>query len=445
MVPYAKDLNPTCAVFFSQTLREGLNFFNHSTDLICDFDFSIFFLLAKMEDHENKKVKSPSRVFGTIAGKIASTSHLVRDKTEKINLKVHERWGRSNHDATKTVDEEFEDLCDELEAMKNTFDEIIKFNTNYTKICFELVKCSREVASLLQILASPRMITVDTILPGGRADLHDRSKSYSAAMAEIGISLRDTLVYIPKHLDERISKLSSILTKISEKVTNRDKALAAYDKVYDKFDSMTILSTTNEFTSKQKQEYDALEKKIGELKRIYDEHNSRLKEELPIFFELVRSFIEPFAEFLYYVNLTAGYQVIRNLESIEEPGGIDPFSNSTVENFQRNEPQDFLPELAENILSEARFLGLTGTRGKRRKSLSDDEQQDFKRPNTARSDRDVDCGYCRAISSYCTLVDSELEFQKGDMITLLNCEGEVWTGILLGQKGKFPSRCVEKM
>ncbi|OBA20187.1 hypothetical protein METBIDRAFT_43322 [Metschnikowia bicuspidata var. bicuspidata NRRL YB-4993] len=362
-----------------------------------------------METPDPKKPRNTNRVFGSIADKIASTSNLVRDKTGKINSKVHEHWHKPVHVPTKTVDEEFEDLIEELDAIVEAFQEIIKLHKHYIFISTELVQSSQRVANSIQVLSSPATLEPSPKLSGGsKPSMCEKTRSYCATMVEIGICLRESLSSIPQEIDERIQRLLSYLEKIQERVALRDRALMSYDKVYDKFDGMTILSTTNEFTPKQKQEYFSLEKKLVELKKVYDQHNLLLKAELPSFFMFVRSFIEPMMLFIFYIQLTAAYQAQSNVGSVQqdfEEGGLD--------------------------------LLLPGDR-------------DVKRLSAARGDCDdlhhnSNTGYCRALFDFCSIADLDLEFKKGDLIKLHSCEGEWWTGLLDDKEGIFPSVYVQRI
>ncbi|KAF8002372.1 hypothetical protein HF325_003337 [Metschnikowia pulcherrima] len=219
-------------------------------------------------------------MLGSIAGKIASTSHRVRSKTGRINSRVHEHWRKPAHMPTKTVDEDFEELMEELEAISNSCHDIISVNAQYMSLSTEVIESARRVANSVQ------------------------------------------------NIDERVKALQNHIDKVQDRVALRDKALLSFDRVYDKFDGMTILSTTSEFTAKQKQEYHSLEKKLVELRRIYEDHNTALKRELPSFFMLVRTFIEPLMQFLFFVQLTAAYQVQSNLltvsQDLDENASVTP-------------------------------------------------------------------------------------------------------------------------
>ncbi|GEQ71847.1 hypothetical protein JCM33374_g5533 [Metschnikowia sp. JCM 33374] len=289
-----------------------------------------------MEKKDPKKSKGCHSVLGTIAGKIASTSHLVRHKTEKINTRVQEHWRKPTHTPTKTVDEEFEDLVEELDAITEACQEIIKLNKHFISTYTEVAQSSQRVANYIQLLSTPGTAEAHTeVQADGIKTLSERTRSYSATMVEIGICLKESLLSIPHHIDERIRVLLSYSEKIHERVALRDKALSLFDRVYDKFDSMTILKTTNEFTAKQNQEYNSLEKKLAQLRRSYDNHNTLLKQELPRFFMLVRSFIEPVIQFLFFVQLTAAYQTHSNLLSIpktSDENNLSPRTNLPVYN-----------------------------------------------------------------------------------------------------------------
>lgn len=52
---------------------------------------------------------------------------------------------------------------------------------------------------------------------------------------------------------------------------------------------------------------------------------------------------------------------------------------------------------------------------------------------------------CVALYSYESAVAGDLAFNQGDVITLVQAEGDWWTGIKDNQTGIFPANYVKKM
>ncbi|KAM9897560.1 hypothetical protein OXX69_010219 [Metschnikowia pulcherrima] len=390
-------------------------------------------------------------MLGSIAGKIASTSHRVRSKTGRINSRVHEHWRKPAHMPTKTVDEDFEELMEELEAISNSCHDIISVNAQYMSLSTEVIESARRVANSVQVLSSPGRLESTTVNPNNeRAGLCERTRSYAAAMVEIRICLKESLRSIPQNIDERVKALQNHIDKVQDRVALRDKALLSFDRVYDKFDGMTILSTTSEFTAKQKQEYHSLEKKLVELRRIYEDHNTALKRELPSFFMLVRTFIEPLMQFLFFVQLTAAYQVQSNLltvsQDLDENASVTPLPS-----FRINTSRSSLRGQHDNmsvVLHENGSHSRSERSGKRRKAPTMTSKQEAKRPSTARSDEsesDNVFGQCRALFNFTSNIDTDLEFEEGDVIKILSCDGDWWAGSLRDKHGFFPGAYVERI
>lgn len=244
------------------------------------------------------------RIFNRLLSRITSISSIER-VTDKLNPRP---WH------TKTVDEEFEDLVEEFDAIESALRSFIELNEHFVTYFNETLKSSERAASLLRLLTYQELMLSSGQRQEGAP--WDHVKSYLAALKEIAFSVNDPFESLSFIVNKKIEALMGLLKNIGEKINFRDKALLNYDKVYEKYDQMTIQTTSQKLSPKELHRYSQLETKMKSLKHEFDSLNSILKLELPTYFILVRNYTEPLVLFFFYTHLTVAYQYKLNLQSI---------------------------------------------------------------------------------------------------------------------------------
>lgn len=376
------------------------------------------------------------RVFHRFAAKVSGTFSYVKDKAGSANCRILQHWRKLPNWPTNTVDEEFEVLIEELDAITQACYEIIELQRHYALICSELIESSQRIANTVHLLT---FLGSDASL---LCDQENSTRRYLAVLAELKFLLADCVESIPEALDARFTRLLEYLTNIHERVIVRDKALMSYDKVYDAYDEMTILSTTNGFTEKQNEQYKHLERKLCTLKTNYDNHNLLLKRELPLFFVHVRNFIGPVVKFLYFVQLTLAHQFNSNLMTLRQDFDTSESSGVPVNKVPAKECWESHLSITSPLFAQLDQL-LDGNVTSCLEMLQSLLQR--AKESSLHEASGLRCTSCRALFNYSSATAGDLAFSKGDIITVLESSGDWWRGRIGENEGYFPALYVEKL
>lgn len=335
-------------------------------------------------------------------------------------------WRVQKKVSPKTIDTEFEELVEELDAIDDACYEMLQLNKVFCSFFYELISSSQRVVNSFHILirSGASNLINDTDSNSGN---WERAQSYQVALEDTNMIIRETLVSIPVQLDSRIRCLISKLDQIHTHISKRDKLLTNYEKLLDEFDAMTILGATNSFSPKQKLAYLALEKALDEAKSAYIKCNAMICLELPYFFMLVRKFMEPALGLLYFIHLTSAYQTHLNFSFLQADKdiGSSSFLKGIVKNFQ-------LPD--SDILDNLRIVRY------HRDYL---ELLIRSETSTLSGRRSNEVLHCRALYDYKSDVEEDLQFKKGDIIEVFRKRGDWWSGQCNGKRGIFPVNHVE--
>lgn len=343
-------------------------------------------------------------------------------------IRVPRYWRLQKNVFTKTIDPEFEEVVEELDAIDDVCHEMLDIHKAFCTVANDLVTSSQRVVNSFHLL------TNSGVTSGAVEDQNgtlQAARSYQVALEDVNLSLKESLLALPGELDVKIRLLMGLLDQIHKQINKRDRLLARYEFLHDKYDAMTIAGATRTFNPKQKVEYSALEKALDEAKYEYSRFNSMICRELPYYFMLVRKFMEPVLEFLFFIHLTMAYQTHLSFASLEEDMGISSDLEST--SFIANHVEQFaLPDATElDNLRIVRFhkdyleLLVKGNA----EILPEIEA--------------YDAIYCKALYDYNSEVPEDLSFSRGDVIKIITKSGNWWEGEVNGKRGMFPINLVE--
>lgn len=355
---------------------------------------------------------------------------------DPVHLLVHAKenrapryWRLQRKVSSKTMDSELEELVEELDAIDDVCREMIDIHKVYCSVVSELVSSSQRIVNSYHILTHYSGLTSDSETSEAEK-AWENAKRYQVALEEVSCYLKETLGAIPGQVDVKVGELLNLLAMVHKQINKRDRLLTRYESLHDKYDCMTILSATKQLSAKQKLEHKVLEESMNDAKAQYTALNSMICMELPYYFILIRKFMEPILEFLYFVHLTLAYQTHLNFTSVkEELGMADEMSTATfsedhMRKFTRIEP------LCLNDLTIIRF------RRDNLELLVNEEGQ----PPLSLTEKGSHL--CVALYNYHSEVAEDLNFCQGDIIKVSECSGDWWEGELNGKRGIFPKNHV---
>lgn len=349
----------------------------------------------------------------------------VHSLIHRRTIRVPKYWRLQKNVSGKTIDPDFEELVEELDAIDDACHEMIDIHKVYCLIVMESIASSQRVVNSFHILSRPGVHAV--VEEGDYDEAWKIAKSYQSALEEVNLSMKDSLNCISSELDVKIHALISLLGNIHRHINKRDSLLARYEKLLDKFDSMTILGATTIFSRKQKLEYAALESSLETAKIEYSNCNAMICMELPYFFALVRKFMEPALDLLLLAHLSIAYQTHQNFLSLEEDLGISGlieapcFISDYVEQFKLPDPK------------ELEALGIVSFHKDYLERLIGNNDECQKEKSLTNKNN-----YCKALYAYKSEVAEDLDFSKGDLIKVLRRSGNWWEGEVNGRQGIFP-------
>lgn len=354
----------------------------------------------------------------------------VHSLIHRRTIRVPKYWRLQKNLSGNTIDPDFEELVEELDAIDDACHEMIDIHRVYCLIIMELIASSQRVVNSFHILSRPGAQLAEDEIEYDEA--WQIAKSYQCALEEINLVTKDSLISMSSELDVKVHALIDLLSQVHRHINKRDSLLARYEKLLDKLDSMTIIGATTVLSQKQKTEYAALKQLLETAKGEYSNCNAMICMELPYFFALVRKFMEPALELLLLIHLSVAYQTHQNFLSLEEDLGISGliekscFIGDYAEQFQIPDP------------TKVEALGIVRADENYLKPLTEIPTQDQKDVEIINNNQ-----YCRALYSYNSDVEEDLIFSQGDIIEILRKSGNWWEGKVNGRKGIFPINYVE--
>lgn len=314
-----------------------------------------------------------------------------------------------------TVDQEF----NEMEQVVIDMDVQVKKMLKYIKVFAEgmpqILTSSIRIAEAFQNLMDPYSnLKYDTHVLQGAFDTWTRITNYKHKIKDvhIDIEVNDLTETVTKKLED----FSSILKVVFKKINIRQSALLDYDKVYNDHEALVLKQSQSELTMSQNNNLYALKRKLEDYNAKYDNINSGLKKELPIFIDYGKSLIDMIQIYVYFAHLTFCYQISLQLQVRFH---VEKDINAIINDFtKKNEP----------IAVQIESLTLIN--------------------NQLNENRDVSSGkskvtHCIAMYDFEGSATSDLTIKKGETIALINTDGEWWKGEIHGKTGYFPATYVK--
>ncbi|RCK60838.1 LAS seventeen-binding protein 3 [Candida viswanathii] len=314
-----------------------------------------------------------------------------------------------------TVDQEFNDLEQAVIDMDIQVKKMLKYIKVFAEGMPQILSSSTKIAEAFQNLMDPYSnLKYDTHVLQGAFDTWTRITNYKHKIKDVHVDievndLTDTVI-------KKLEDLSAILKSVFKKTSIRQGALLDYDKVYNDHEALVLKQEQTELTLAQNNNLFALKRKLDEYKVKYDKLNTILKKELPIFIEYGREVIDMIQVYVYFAHLTFCYQIAIQLQ-VRFP--VEKDVNAIINEFtKKNEP------IAEEIESLSLICTQLPHGGASQPSLP--------KPT-----------HCVAMYDFDGKEDSDLPIKKGDVIALLDTDGDWWKGQVHGKIGYFPSSYVK--
>ena len=401
----------------------------------------------------------------------------VADKKFKTSTKEHFDWNNINRTPqllkrkanleSYTVDEGFDELESNLLYIEKKLNCLIKYTSAYCSGILKLLTHSKNIGLFLQQLFDPYNTLPNSIKTkleaNGSFDSQNESiflsasrqsifreeyeiwsncASYVECTKTIEPSIKNEIEILGTMIEERVSEILGLISLIKKHIRKRNYALMDYDKSYNTHESLALRHKTEELSIKQSQQKHNLDRKLEENKVIYTDHNNLLKKELPFFFKLVDSILQPIQLRTYYVQLLVSYQININLLSIQDIVHIDleelkkdTFGCTIIEQFHSKNKvaSDLLNLLSIINFRENFFSELTGS------------PLLFKPERSSINNYDPNYKYCQAIFSFRGQQEGDLSFKAGAIIKIFDKSGGWWKGSIDDEVGLFPGNYVKML
>ncbi|CAH6723003.1 hypothetical protein CLIB1444_12S02080 [[Candida] jaroonii] len=245
-------------------------------------------------------------------------------------------------------------------------------------------------------------------------------------------------------IELKCKKCLAIIEEVKIKVKARNHALDDYDSVYNDLEGLCFKAKTKDLTAKEAQLQFNLQRKREHYRTQYTQINDLFKKELPFFFKLVELFIKPINYIFFYHQLSISYQIATSLYPLQQTlkFGVDElgarWNGEVIRQCQR------LMQSQEMLIQQ---LNISHFRDNYYKKLTDSdvktEIKEVIESVTVPDYLNLKNTYCRALYDYQAQQDGDLTIQKGDIIQVIDQEGQWWEGKIDNNTGKFPYNYVE--
>ncbi|QFZ25632.1 hypothetical protein EJF18_10735 [Clavispora lusitaniae] len=328
--------------------------------------------------------------------------------------------------ATSTVDEEFEELLLQLNAIESHGKKVLKIMSSYQdSVNAWLIHMERIVSNVKSIFE----VDDDT---ESQKHILERTVHYEKVIESLRLSIDEIFNTVPVVLAERVKILLAHISVLRGEIRKRDIALVDYDKIYDKFDTMSISKAAGNMTMKQSQQYFATERKMELSKLEYEKHNMALKKELPCFIYFAKSFMKEAFTFIFYTQINVANQIDSDLRLLQ-----DEFATDIIEPSIKEFGEKLVEEFNENNFFEQPKVTLVAS--------TEASPCGEKNATNTIIHPVTSLGYYRAAFKFTAQEVNDLSFKKGDVVKVIEKKGEWWKGELNGKSGMFPSNYVKKL
>lgn len=367
-----------------------------------------------------------------------------------------------------TVDEEFEELNDRLIYIEKQLKKLSKYSLSYCSGILKVLSHTRDIGTLIQQLFDPYYSLPNSIKErleiNGTLDSHPESlflstsrwtifqeeydiwsnyTSYLECIKVIEPSIKNEIEILGSIIEARVTDILGLISFIKKHVKNRNYALLDYDKAYNTYETLHLKQQTSELSVKQSQQLYNLERKKGEYESLYTTSNDLLKKELPFFFKLVDSILQPLQLRTYYVQLLVSYQININLLSIQdifhinlEDIKLDVNSMKLIEDFSAKN------KVASDLLN---LLSVVNFRDNFFTKLTLKPESPFKPDRVPIKNFDPAYKYCQAIFSYKGQQEGDISFKAGEVLKIIDNSGGWWKGQIDNEIGVFPGNYVKML
>lgn len=358
------------------------------------------------------------------------------------------------------VDEVFDDLEIQLFQIEKSFRKLLNSTALYKDQVFEICQLMNKVSEAAKSLFDPyaglsrnvfmelntknqinilgdldsisqiSISTPEKKLFSNECKKWENVKIYQKVSTIILATIKDELELLALSVAGRIEKVLSLIQSIKKRIKNRSMVKYEYDKLYNKHESLMLKQKQSEMSVRQSNQLYHLERKVEDQKKEYDYVNENLKKELPYFFKLVTSFLEPLYLLIYYVQLMVDYQVSSNLLCLKD--GFNITTDITSKDFLNHVAKRYTQETVE-VITKLDEMFITNFRKQYFDSLTSGNELIVSSSSSK---------YCIAQFSFQASQTGDLTIKTGDIIKITDDSSTWWKGELEGKVGFFPSNYV---
>lgn len=345
--------------------------------------------------------------------------------------------------ATSTVDEEFEEFLTQVNTLEAHCKKILRLVSVYQNAvngCLEnLEKVVGNVRSIVELKPDQYKL----VPKGVQTIMLLRILHLQNVLESLRLSIGEIFSTVPVVLEERVKALLNRISILRTQIRKRDLSLVDYDKVFDKFDTMSISKAAGNMTIKQSQHYFATERKLEAFKLEYDKYNSALKKELPCFIYFSKLFMDESFTFILCTQVNVANQIDSDLHFLQPEFG-NGFMQLSVAEFSRVLVEEFQEK---NSFEKPIFKFLTEELPQPDDSLPPPciEKLSLSVVPEVSTEDSPEHEYYEAIYDFSAEQKDDISFHKKDIITVLEKSGEWWKGSVDGNCGMFPSNYVKKV
>lgn len=406
-------------------------------------------------------------------------NYLCLEQLDWQNLKrAPQLLKRKSKVGTYTFDEEFDTLHKDLGIVEASLKLMIKYSESIGVESLKQMEISKNIGTLLDPLFDP----YNTFTPVMRdklknKPLHEVNELFSAdqeqtfieeynywSTSKVYVNKLETIeprihepALIYKVILKKCQESVNIIDIIKHNIRMRNNALDDYDSVYSSWNSLVSKSKTQELSVKETQRFYSLQRKLETYKVKYDKINELFKAELPIFFKLINMFLEPIILIMFYTQLTITYQITTNLSSIQNDLNFD-----LDDLYKLNWNQQHVAA-CESIYQQAQkeidLFSILKFRDKYYQSLNDTNYSSVisNRSSAGGSiatprletiyeeTNDMGKSYYKVLYDYTSQRPGDLTIKFGDVVEVINAQGNWWHAILNGVQGEIPSNYVQPL
>lgn len=340
--------------------------------------------------------------------------------------------------ATSTVDEEFEVLLAQINTLETHSKKLLRLISVYqTSVngCLEnFEKVIVNMRSIVELKSGQDQQLSDKL----QSSMFLRILHLQNVLENLRLSIAEIFSTVPIVLEEKVKTLLKRFSGLRDYIRKRDLALVDYDKVFDKFDTMSISKAAGNMTMKQSQHYFSTERKLKASKLEYDKFNTALKTELPCFIYFAKRLMDECFSFIFCTQVNIANQLSSDFNMLR-PEFDHECMSLPVDEFCRGLVECFVEEnsfkiptfkyMEEGMPSADTSLPLCVEKSGLKVFLKTSAEPEF----------------YEAIYNFSAQQRDDISFQKNDIITVIEKSGEWWKGSIGGNSGMFPSNYVKKL